>query len=1440
MMNSHDLGARRARWTEWLKGLLRNTPQKDIAIDIQVRERDGRSKSSAVNRFIHGDPVEIRKWFDEKPEWLSILLRGTGVTAEQARDRFWSLMRGEESSTPWHPAFPELTLDQVEIPAPLEAIGGKNATQIASREVARLGKPEGWNASTPPDPLLMVAPPGSRREIAARQVKEALDAELLRVAGGSAVPFTVEMRSSPQKEEEPGRWILVVQERDDDMPDLRKTLRLSPWGGAEVSALARRIAVTPGVSPDQRRKLEGFASKLDADPSLVDSTLSVDLLIHLLAEVSRHGSPQDHAGTRRLLTRAAWEKACGQGERLPAFEENLMEVLCANLATRSRAPDEAGGWTRASRRALERTLARSLVDMGASATGRTLLDLVEEAGSARGVKRQKVALSALRTAIASDSVAAVIDELLQGHILSVESPPGDRRLRVAEPVLASAWAARGLGSMPQMAGRWERLLDPDWGTLVEEFAHAGREFGALADMLADAPEELCLDKALWLIRHASAAPAVSRDPRLVEAWATVLWAASHWLFASTPLAGCRWRTGAEPILRSFSWRYRHLLPGFGDDAVAMLERTVPEYAKRIVRRWRATPFAKGGRAKIRHGEHPFQIFSELPGRDDLERTIRHLSPAQCLPDTPARWAWWRDRDAEMGLMLVEELANAGHSGCRAMLSGRAWCEEARRNRGVENPEDWHAADFWRKCPPPTRMRWALADGLEGDDLLQVFLELARCSVPMDDLLRLAAGIPLTVLEEQVHVAVQRFLRGFPPLLGEDVLFAVAESRKLADVLEELADIPKKGIAEARIHFHEVGLFLRVPGGAVSIRPVVPKDPHLEAQVTLPVTEWLERWETLAHRAAVSLHRLGKPHALRTRWREGCAQAPETLLRDERRHVALLRMFLTPPGLWQSLVFREPETKVPSLQTLASHAHGDGDWSQVSDRSDLFIAHSIGLPQPRALGMIREVGTASVDPLVLRALEGVWRLFQDLPEELPTELSAFLDAAGRVEQPYYLGGPAFSPRQVAWSERSAMALLDEGDLEPLHTWYTTNARSPNAALAEYSARGVVERRLKEDDRFLEMVWEHLPAEPPDMHGRAHDLRRRLLLEGSLPWTTENVAGARTRPCAFVVEEAIRTRDPDLLDLLTRLNGRSSDWSVVARHHRRRARDYRSRAWWALQIQGGSGEEARESLREWLQEDPDPISGGRTWAREGDRYVGGVEELLTAALVLEEPWVKTGFARLWQAALRLPICEPGSRLLDTSPPAMCVLHPSIDTPWPLDVIADALVSRGMEKAVLDAWRSPPDEPPPVEDALGWTRGTWIRTWLNRWWIRLAPSTEIKEALLAGEPLNLEALQELLRCGGEDLLSAAERATLLVEPWYFPLAVVAPDRLVPAFERRRSISGAWPQMDIAAFIHGASEPGWEVPEALWEARRTLACLPEQVEASPSASIPEAKSPA
>jgi hypothetical protein len=1303
-VQTFDLGARRGEWADWLKGHLRRAgrQQKDVAIDIATAVGDGCEKGSAVNRFVKGDPAELRKWFEEEREWIEILLQKTGLSIVDLNRRLGLLRTGAEVEGAWHPAFLGVTLDEVAIPCPLRGVHGRTQPAAAAKEHSPSSRP-----------LVLAGRTGRSRDLAVQQLQAA------------APELTIEVV-------EPGG-------RD------RVDFSLAEWGPDEAVALARRLA---GSSLEERARghLLAFAERVEQEPDMVPHGIAADLLIWQLSGVARSGCPSSVAQARRQLTRGAWERATTGAERLVRFDERLLERLFARLAARERGATEPGPWTLAKRDALLQILGEVMRSLAGEGLARPLSQLLERIAEAGSKSERQAALDAMRSALAADPVEEVLRELIEGRILAEVQGPPFGYLRAGDRLLASVWAARELDVPTTLEGRWALLVDPDWGLVLDEQVRAGVvSFGRVCELLAPTPPELALDAALARLRAALLAPA---PPEQVTAdWAAVSWAVAHRTFCRDSWSWEEpWHVLATHTIEAISWRYRASLPPLGDDPLGVVSARLAPEARELVRRWAATS-------------------SRQPHTPDM--VLRTRSPLQDVPEGPT-WDTLVRARPELRVERAHELALAGHEGCRRLLSGASQAEQKVGYVG------------W----PRLRLEWASRCGPRGEDGLKIFTQLAKelASDPeaLVELLQLArelgqdvaGGAAVTSIRDEVHFG------GGGELLP--LWFRILESFRMVDELERLARLPQRQLDGATIVFRHRQWVLDT--GSLLVRVKV-ESPEGSRHTQFMLEEHVDRWELIAEQAAVSLHRLRRPEALRGRFREGGCVLPPSLHAVVRRCEHLYELLAQGPAHWEQVPERFGLECIP--------------WEALRQSASVTLEElRESWFHPKALSVLKGVGVKFVHPDLVSAVLGACSLLLHPEQPLPHAL----EGLARVPDHPRAAGT------LPVSQRAAELLLELKDDTPIRVWLQTQPAEESTAAV--SARSVLKERLQNEET-LDRAWDVFASLEPDEVPRHLEVRRSLLSLGS-------VKQGRSSPRPFVIAEALATSDPQLRRHLTQDNEASPDWIPVLRNELKRSRgDLRGAARQAAALVklGWIRAEVRDALLWWMSS-PDAFAGGRQWhPAEDGRWLGGAFPLLEACL--QCGGLDQGLENLWKRALELPISNQFESPLEA--PETCTLQRRERAPWPLDVLADALGNAGRTELVLQAWREPPAGPPTEEG-----RADRIRMWLLPWWMAHASSEELLARLTFdpsdGYPLAdaYEVLGVLLGRGCRDLHSVAERAASL-QAIYWLLARLEPERLSAALEARIA-SGNAQAGELVHLFEDASLPGWEHPSSLVEVRRRL----------------------
>ncbi len=1429
----------RERWAGWIQAALtrHGASQKELAIEIG--QDDGSSKRSEVSRFVNGDEGALRAWFTRHPERVNILARHAGLSVDELRAKLAALQRGElEPEMAWHPAFPELRLEDVEIPAALEGERGETLEGVIAQVVSRLGDPKQWSSSAKYENLGLVGPAGRGRDVAARQVRARLQARLdavrseavAKVAADQAkdrrgrqretaeIPaIQVELALAPAPlEPAPGVLRLLVMDeeqahRTENLSHLR--LRLTRWGAAQAVALARRLAALLPAGPSSA--LRSFADRAETTPAMIGEEACPDLVIRLLAEVTRRGCPPSVLATRDLLARAAWEQAqVRAGDALKPFDERLLDRLMAGLAARHRTrTEDVRSWTWAPRAVVMETLRAAMGALLGPAAGRPLAALVAEAKQAKGAARQ-AAFEALELTLASEPAEAVLDALIRGGVFAEEDRYTGVFLAVVEPTVAAIWAARGLSELPPFDPDWLRLLDPDWLFVLDELGRRGLRMEALQARLEGHPEELRLDAAAWRVRFAL----VSAEPIpmgvLLPAWATMVWAEAHGMFSTRHISWqTPWAGWVRRALRELSTRHRDGLPVFDEDPVVELARLVPESDRVLIELWRQTPQA-GVVEPERTKRWGFFGWVDLQDREELARLLCQLCPDQVVPTRPWSLEWCSGRDLARGIVRLGERAKAGDDQAARLLDGRAWLEAREEQVFLDfevipggRPAPL-AIRIWRHMPACALLSWAAAAGHTGPAAALLLQELGGRLKPeeiegaLSDLLRLATAAGSAEVEDLCARSLLRSPKGYRPL-DAGLAVKLAGRLRMKELLLQVVHQPAELLPDSR---------LRVRDARVTIEPdwwVQPLVVEIEEQhghtlgAQIELVDILDEMERDAHQAAIELFHLGEPAALRDRYIRG----PRYLLdlpiwRDLARAGGLFSLLACE---FPSLYFRFDELVCLARfarEDLSAKVRGSAQFALLRRRGEGVV---IGRP---ALLETLVRWAPVLRPELLAIGDGVLTLLAELPDELPAEVEHLLIGGHRTHmtRSTYQG----LHLHESWRSRAVHALLDLGDDGPLSAWAHASDRQSVSSENDMPIHEVI-RWIGEDVVRLDRAWAVVQAEhnAGRLTGdRLEEVEWLLLMQGSAGYPDDPV-----RPRRYVVDEALRTTASEVWMRLHDRNSAHRDWVPVIRRAMQSKPNPRTYAALAFDLSRHvpDSPELARAIEYWALKDPDPFLGGPDFDWRGGRAVGGVTPLLAALAVRSDSWVNDGVVRLWQMALRLPISNHRPTYTtvrwDEEPPAELMVLDVIrgECPPPLDALARLLEARGMSGEILRAWEAPPLEPVPEIEG-GHERPWWLRAWLRPWWLRHADERALRHQLqLDPACFPMDVLEELLRRRAPGLASFATHLALVTDHLVLrPLLETSPGAAVEVVAERAAQPIAPIRIELAVALEEAGSRG------------------------------------
>lgn len=1442
----------RQAWREWLKaGLARaGSSQQKLAVSIFGTREDGKTpkNTTEVNRFCSGDAAILERWFESHPARIADVATELDLTVEAVREKLDELVAGVRTESAWHPAFPMVPEDAALIPAPLEGPRGATTPRAAARDfVGTLA----WPANSEPPPasrlLELEGQAGTSRRIAARQLREGVEAELRRriEAARERDPARVFPEVVVRVENvatRPGPLEILIVEKDLPSPTEWRSsaLRLGRWGPAQAVELARTLSRCPDVPGPGRSALESFAAALEAHPGWADAALDPDLVIRWLAEVARAGAPRSGAEARGLLTAGAWSRCQAAADgALDGLDQGFLDRFFALLAGRVRSPNDGGPWTRVRRPEALSSLAQALNSPVAGRSRREILGLLDTLGAPGRGKEGR--LAALRTAVATASPTEVLAGLERGGVLRAAR---SGTVEAAAPRLAASHAARALRSAAVLSDHPELLVDPHGAWLVDELARLGVPWAAFVEATHEQPAELAADVALARLRFAwcSDAPIPAAD--LVTTWAAVLWSVSHGLFAREPHGlGEPWTREAQPLLKQVSWRFRDVLPLLGSDPVEDLRAIVPEPILALVARWRRTPLPGEPEREPTDAALFGLAVVEFRGRQDLEWAVRTLAPAQIHP-AGAWWFWHGQEAAVPHVVRLQEVAVAGDAEAFDTLTGLAWLREkeaAPRRGGLplaprrgESP----ATEHWHELPPEVRLAWALHHGPRGERGWEVYLSVVHAlgthrgsgsAVQMmggdhpcfADLVRLGTQQD----RRQVEAWCARTLTprdslwrtGFPPELA----WALAEELALVDLLEELARWPARVLGACTLEFQhralalsweedgEVGFVRLIPSWPTRGRDTGPV-PAIQL-ARLGLEEHAADWRAMALRAAGVLARLGRTEPLLSLWRAvEVADLPVAVRVDAQLFEILLTVLRHPSLAWRDA----PLADLRALDPGEEATQAQRGWARVE------LAHRLGLPAPFTEPWIATEYRA--------AHRGLMTLLEKQPSSWPEPIRVWLGGSPLGFVNY--GASRTNAVAEAQTQAAATTLLETGLDAPLDLWiqggHVPRAGRPSPRLESANARAVAQWYTARPER-LDKLWSKLLK-----RGRGADsevfeeLRYALLRAGSHKESWREDAKYRPEcPRPFVISVALQGAETS--DRLHELNAHSPSWAPVLRARVQDAPDHRSAARWAVrlvELEPGCVEIER-SLRYWLLEDPTPWAGPEDWdgPDEAGRFVGGTFALLRLALARRDSWITEGLVRLWKDGLTRPWLRHRGHEQPEAAHGWWQDDGSFGPPTVVKKLAEALVERGRADVVVDAWAGPPPARLTGRSAAE-ERAAQLRRWLGSTAAKHAPEELLRarlEAWLANESdstfPDTEAWELFDREAAGHDAAALAMARDLQWPNFTMVARTAP-QVVPALAEARIRAGMDSRYVAWRLIADSGDPADEAPQAALAARRLL----------------------
>lgn len=487
----------RARWQEMITGLMKKagkTPQ-----DLYREELHGsaslKSFEGYVSRFKKGVNDQL-KYFFADPERLKALAKDLEISP----DHLWRLLEAARSGedpldTSWHPAFPGVSADEVEIVAPLVVRTGLSKISNRKLTTCELGE-ELKQRHDLRGPIHIVGRQGSGRRTIARQLHATLNDI------SPEINVLIEAPSSSRTVKE--TQSLVIEPL--------------PWDKEEIESLIERLADHPiALDRDGKARCRRFSRELATKPATIALLSRPDTVIFFLEDVAKNDVPEQKE-VRRRLSSSFWRRAVRRDRTglLELHSEELME----RLWTLRWLDPEPRIWWRMSRDEALELLEIVLTD---SPSGDDVHALVDALASASGGKRQTAA-ARLRKALEDRGPVRLLSVLVETGLLIED----DDVFTAAEREVAIVWAARGVARR-RLRGIEEvphRLADDEWLVFAAELAAAGVKLRTFMKALEQLPAWSAVD----VSRGVMAFLAESDDTTLrgVRSKVTSHWAAAVW------------------------------------------------------------------------------------------------------------------------------------------------------------------------------------------------------------------------------------------------------------------------------------------------------------------------------------------------------------------------------------------------------------------------------------------------------------------------------------------------------------------------------------------------------------------------------------------------------------------------------------------------------------------------------------------------------------------------------------------------------------------------------------------------------------------------------------------------------------------------------------------------------------------------------------------------
>ncbi len=939
-----DLWTRAAMhyWTQWWSDRLQRCGlnKAEFASATRMGDEDLRAWANTAMGFLKGNQIELKRVFcptrktKQAPnDRLAKIAAATTVAGEAPLtvSDLWAALGAAVSQrdtapaapNPWHPAFPQVPHDRIEVAAALPPVIGRSDVEaigtVEEWAKALLSRRFGGGAW-----LWVVGRPGSGRKHVARQLVESvrvIDPKIdVMVETAEPIAGWERFRST-----NPNAVVVAVAHRrpESSRKDHQADQELYPkmWGHVELAAAAQQLQSGGFISNDQHTLLAKFAERVKHDSELLGPDKRPAAVVQVAAEVLGGAIVDSPRSVRANLRQVTWSGILG---RLPQghFCRPAIGRLLALFWSERIASSAQSDWRRVPRDEAIRLMSVAMERCWPDEMLQSVDALAQALSQERlGSKERKDLAQRLQLVVRKDG-AALLEDFLTCSALArdgefVTSPEPAGALLAATAILPTTLA-------PVV------LADPDNSEIACEWALSGHDPMTVAGLLASVPTHVRPFSSMWLLAFAWAARQglsskwVARY--LQNEWATALLATIYGFGdpdSYSVWSGRRHGDAAISLLQNASLHWSGQLVDLNPaNPQSDLERHLPASCRVLLRQWLALRERvwRADTAWYRAQDWLPRILAtvaahsrgEVAALDDADQgTTNADGPTAAKPveidlnRLTAEALWWlapgqllglangeiQDERRPFSLKLAERIdcqvrrAESGDVAAQDWLAGehlavdeaREWPIVVRAKPGED------ALDTWTRAPAENRLRWLLDRATGRPRELAVLIALLSWQFsdqPFDGSKHRAVvfGIldrqPRPRLHELVRNIALPWARGRPAIEVFDNNWGLklAEHCRFADILTEALEAPQRWLAPQRA--------VRVRGEVVlEITDKARRDQHWWCyRLESGAATWgrFAAADAFAHAAAVALHRLGQPEALRQRW----AALPEWALPAE--------------------------------------------------------------------------------------------------------------------------------------------------------------------------------------------------------------------------------------------------------------------------------------------------------------------------------------------------------------------------------------------------------------------------------------------------------------------------------------------------------------------------------------------------------------------------------